>query len=167
MSKIQKDHLTPATAEPLPVALLAITRWFLSTSLQVIYFVLILEQHIPFRLRAPQTALDALAAVFDAHLAHRAAKGIGASIDGVGQDVVDGVVERQPPGNAAPLRRPMARDGQRNALISQPNVHLTNALEFGKLGEDQAQSFLDVLVRVLLDPVAPSPHIACRDTEKQ
>jgi hypothetical protein len=61
----------------------------------------------------------------------------------------------------------MARDGQRNALISQPNVHLTNALEFGKLGEDQAQSFLDVLVRVLLDPVAPSPHIACRDTEKQ
>jgi hypothetical protein len=45
-----------------------------------ITFVLILEQHIPFRLRAPQTALDALAAVLDAHLAHRAAKGVGAGI---------------------------------------------------------------------------------------
>src|ERR1700739_2285272 len=56
--------------------------------------VLMLEQHIPFRLRAPQTALDALASVLDAHLAHRAAKGIGASIDGIGQDIVDRVIER-------------------------------------------------------------------------
>src|SRR5580704_5502108 len=132
-----------------------------------ITFVLILEQHIPFRLRAPQTALDAFAAVLDAHLAHRAAKGVGASIDGIGQDVVDGVVERQPPGDAAPLRCPVACDGQRNALVPQPHVHLTNALQFGKLGEDQAKSFLHPLVGILLDPIAPSPHIACRDTEEQ
>src|ERR1700756_2824705 len=72
-----------------------------------ITFVLILEQHIPFRPRAPQTALDALAAVLDAHLAHRAAKGIGAGIDGIGQNVVDRVVARQLPGNAPPLRRPL------------------------------------------------------------
>src|SRR6516164_8980313 len=130
-------------------------------------FVLILEQHLPLRLRAPQTALDALAAVLDAHLAHRAAKGIGAGIDGVGQDVVDGVVERQPPGDAAPLRRPVTCDGQRNALVSQPNVHLTNAVEFGKLGEYQAQSFLHPLVRILLDPIMPCSHIACRDTKEQ
>src|ERR1700732_2946918 len=58
-----------------------------------ITFVLILEQHIPFRLRAPQSALDAPASVLDAHLAYRAAKGVGASIDGIGQDIVDGVVE--------------------------------------------------------------------------
>src|SRR5215472_15464371 len=55
--------------------------------------VLVFEQHIPLRLRAPQTALDALAAVLDAHLADRTAEGVGAGIDGVGQDVVDGVVE--------------------------------------------------------------------------
>src|SRR5215472_4043061 len=132
-----------------------------------ITLVLILEQYIPFRLRAPQTAPDALATVLDAHSAHRAAKSIGASIDGVGQDVVDGVVERQPPGDAAPLRRRMACDGQRNALVSQPHVHLTNAVEFSKLGKDQAQSFLHPLVRILLDSITPGPHIACRDTEKQ
>ena len=129
-------------------------------------FVLILEQHLPLRLRAPQTALDALAAVLDAHLAYRVAKGIGTGVDGVGQDVVDRVVERQLPGDAAPLRRPMACDGQRNSLVSQPHVHLTNAVKFGKLGEDQAQSFLHPLVRILLDPIAPSPHIACRDTQE-
>src|SRR5262252_9881533 len=66
-----------------------------------ITFVLILEQHVPFRLRAPHTALDALATALDAHLAHRAAKGVGAGIDGIGQDVVDGVVERRSPGDSA------------------------------------------------------------------
>ena len=40
---------------------------------------------------APQAAIDALAAILDADLAHRAAKGISASVDGVGQDVVDRV----------------------------------------------------------------------------
>jgi hypothetical protein len=39
--------------------------------------VLILQQHIPFRVRTLQTTLDALAAVLDAHLGHCAAKGIG------------------------------------------------------------------------------------------
>jgi hypothetical protein len=39
-------------------------------------------------------APDVLAAVLDAHPAHRAAKGIDASINGIGQDVVDTVVER-------------------------------------------------------------------------
>ena len=88
-------------------------------------------------------------------------------MDGIGQDVVDRVVERQPPNNAAPLRRAVACDGQCNTLVSQPHVNLTNALEFGKLGKDQAQSFLHPLVRILLDPIAPSPYIACRDTEEQ
>ena len=46
-------------------------------------------------------------------------------------------------------------------------MHLTNALEFGKFGEDQPQSFLHPLVGIFLDPIAPSPHIACRDTEEQ
>jgi len=47
--------------------------------------VLILEQHVPFGQWAPRAATDALAALLDAYFAHRAAKGIGASIDGVGQ----------------------------------------------------------------------------------
>ena len=35
----------------------------------------------------------------------------GAGIDGSGQDVEDRVVERQLPGDAAPLRRPVGCDG--------------------------------------------------------
>src|SRR5437660_224953 len=132
-----------------------------------IALVLILEQHVPFGQWAPHAAIDALAAVLDAYLAHRAAKGIGASIDGVGQDVVDRVVERQPPGNAAPLRRPVACDGQSDALVPQPHVHLSHALKLGELGEDQPEGVLHPLIRILLDPVMPDPNIAGRDTEEQ
>src|SRR5208337_2261747 len=99
--------------------------------------VLILEQHIPFRLRAPQSAFDALAAVLDAYLAHRAPKGIRSSIDGVGQNVVHGVVKRRLPDDAAALRRLMRFDGQGDALVTQPDVDLTNALEFSKFGKHQ------------------------------
>src|ERR1700757_2114482 len=48
-----------------------------------IALVLILEQDVPLGQGAPQAANDALAAVFDADLAHRAAKGISASVDGL------------------------------------------------------------------------------------
>ena len=41
-----------------------------------IALVLILEQHVPFGHWTPHAATDALVAVLDAYLAHRAAKGI-------------------------------------------------------------------------------------------
>src|SRR5207244_8042042 len=112
-------------------------------------------------------AIDALEAVLAAYRAHRAAKGIGASIDGVGQNVVDRVVERQPPGDAAPLRRLVTCDGQTDALVPQPHVHLSYALQLGELGEDQAEGVLHPPIRILLDPVMPDPNIAGRDTEEQ
>src|SRR2546421_9617871 len=132
-----------------------------------IALVLILEQHVPFGHWTPHAAIDALAALLDAYFAHRAAKGIGASIDGVGQDVVDRVVERQPPGDAAPLRRLVTCDGQTDALVPQPHAHLSYALQLGELGEDQPEGVLHPLIRILLDPIMPDPHIAGRDTEEQ
>src|SRR5690349_21733760 len=39
------------------------------------------EQYIPFRLWTPQPALDALAAILDAHLAHRPTESVRPSID--------------------------------------------------------------------------------------
>ena len=121
-----------------------------------IALVLILEQHVPFRQWAPQAAPDTLAAILDADLARRAAKSIGAGIDWVGQDIVHGIVERQFPDNTAPRRRAHGElNGQCDALVSQPDVNLTHALELGELGEDQLQGLLNPLVGILLDPVAP------------
>src|SRR5258708_7649502 len=101
-----------------------------------IALVLILEQHVPFGHWAPQAALDALAAILDTDLAHRAPKSIRTRIDMVGQNIVHGVVERQSTHNAASLRRAMTCNGQCNAIVAQPHVHLSHALQFGELGED-------------------------------
>ena len=46
-------------------------------------------------------------------------------------------------------------------------MHLSHALKLGELGKDQPEGLLHPLVRILLDLIAPSPHIAGRDTEKQ
>src|SRR5271163_1879079 len=98
-----------------------------------IALVLILEQNIPLRLRAPQSASYAFATVLDADFAHRAPKGIRASIDRVGQDVVHAVVERKLPDNCSLLRRFLRFGRQRDALVAQPDMNLTNALELGEL----------------------------------
>ena len=61
----------------------------------------------------------------------------------------------------------MACNGQCNAIVSQPHVHLSHALQLSELGEDQPEGFLHPLIRILLDPVTSDPHIAARDTEEQ
>ena len=55
----------PVTAMPLSVALLVIYAGSLELAPGDITFVLILEQHVSYRVRAPQTALNALAPVLD------------------------------------------------------------------------------------------------------
>lgn len=132
-----------------------------------IALVLSLEQHVPFRQWAPQAALDALAAILDADLARRAPKSIGAGIDGIGQDIVHGIVEWQSPDDAVPIRSAIACSRQGNALITQPHVHLSHALQLGELGEDQPEGVLYPPIWILLDPVTPDPQIAGRDTEEQ
>src|ERR1700745_2732019 len=67
-----------------------------------ITLMLILEQYIPFRQGTPQSAPYALTAILDNDLARRAAEGVGAGIDWVGQDVEHSIVDWQFPNNAAP-----------------------------------------------------------------
>src|SRR5258708_16629845 len=66
-------------------------------------FVLVFQQHAPFRAGAPKSAPHALSPVLDDDLARRAPEGIGASIDCIGEDVVHGVVQRQLPDDAHSL----------------------------------------------------------------
>src|SRR5712671_2040938 len=129
--------------------------------------VLILEQHSPLGQWPAHATLDPLTALLDANLARCSPEGIRSTIDGVGQDIVNGVVEWQPPDNAAPLRGTVACGGQCDAFPAQPHMHLSHALKLGELGEYDSEGSLHLLVRVLLDSIALSLHIAGCDTEKQ
>src|SRR5258707_10574532 len=46
-------------------------------------------------------------------------------------------------------------------------MHLSHALKLGELGEYDSEGSLHLLVRVLLDSIVPSLHIAGCDTEEQ
>src|SRR5271166_2944322 len=99
-------------------------------------FMLLLEQDVPFRLRATQPAPHALAAFLDDGLARRAAESISAGIDRVSQDVVHRVVDRQLPDDATPFS--VVRFGrQGDAFLSKPHMHLPHALQFSKLRKHQ------------------------------
>src|SRR3954454_12906971 len=94
---------------------------------------LLLEQNIPFGHGAAQATSHTLTTVLDAHLARRPPEGIRPGIDRVGQNVVHGVVCRQFPNDSTPLSI-VGFDRQYNAFLTQPNMNLTNTLEFSKLG---------------------------------
>src|SRR4029450_5610012 len=66
------------------------------------------------------------------------------------------------------MRLAVARlDGQLDALLSQPDVHLSCTLQLGELGKDQLQGFLHALVRVLLDAIAAALPVAGGDAENE
>src|SRR5213076_2699786 len=58
-------------------------------------------------------------------------------------------------------------DGQLDAFLSQPDVHLSCTLQLGELCEDQLQGVLHAFVRILLYAIATDLHIAGGDTEDQ
>src|SRR5712675_2429761 len=126
----------------------------------------ILDQDIPFGQGLLHTTPDMLASTFDTHTARRAPERVGTCIDRIGQDVVYDVVGRQSPQHA--VRLALARlDRQLDALLSQPDVHLSCTLQLGELGEDQLQGVLHAFVRILLYAIATDLHIASGDTEDQ
>ena len=66
------------------------------------------EQDLPLLTHLPEPAHDPLAAVLDAYPAAGATERIGTSIDRVGKDVMDGVVDGELPVDLAPLIGPTA-----------------------------------------------------------
>ena len=70
-----------------------------------IAFVVVQEQDVPIRPLTPEPTHDPLAAGLDRHAAAGSAESIGASIDRIAQNMVDRVVDRQPPGDATAFFR--------------------------------------------------------------
>src|ERR1700759_2921374 len=60
------------------------------------------------------------------------AKRIGPSINRVGQDMMEGVVDGQLPNQAASIIDCIIHRGQANGFLSYPQMNLSNALEFSE-----------------------------------
>jgi hypothetical protein len=77
-----------------------------------IAFVVVQEQDVPIRPLTPEPTHDPLAAGLDRHAAAGSAESIGASIDRVAQNMVDRVVDRQPPGDVTAFFRRITNTGR-------------------------------------------------------
>ena len=64
----------------------------------------IVDQNLPITAAPPEAAHDLLAAGVDGHATGRASESVGASVNGVREDVVDRVVDRQLPFDPTTLR---------------------------------------------------------------
>src|SRR5271169_2350423 len=127
---------------------------------------MVTDQNLPVRPLNAKASNDALAAVLDSHLAGRAAERIGARVDGVRQDVMDGVVDRRLP-LQAPIVRTMADGGKRDPLLAKPDMDLPHALQLGEFVEDQGEPLAHAQVRILLDSVGPAAYVAHGDRREQ
>lgn len=124
------------------------------------------DQHLPLRLCAAEAANHPFAPVLHADPAAGATEGIGPAVDRVGQQVMDGVVDRQLPHDARPLGGRLDRR-QPDPFLTQPEVNLPDALELGELAEHQAERLADPQVRVYGDAIVAGLDVADRHGEEQ
>ena len=131
-----------------------------------IALVVIHDQYVPLLAFPSEPTPDTLAPVLDRDPAPRSTEGVGAAVDRVGQQSVNRLVDRELPHDPSAVA--VGLDGrQSHALLPEPEMHLPDALELGKLPEHESDCFLHPQVGVLCDPVVPDLHVADRDAQEQ
>src|SRR5712664_4095020 len=121
---------------------------------------MICEQDFPLASFAFEATYNSFATCFDRHTAAGSAEGIGTGVNRVGQDMVDSVVDRQFPHNAAAVFHRVVHRRQSDPLPTEPGMHLANALELSEFREDQGHCGAYTLIRVLFDSIISHLHIA-------
>jgi len=76
--------------------------------------------------------------------------GESAGMDRIGQDAVDGVVDRRLPDHA-PASRPVVIGGHVGRLLPEPEMDLPNALQLGEFVEHLRDRLLDPQIGDLID----------------
>ena len=120
------------------------------------------KQRDPVLAVAPQASALVGDAVDDPRARDGAAERVGASIDGIAQQVADGVVHGQAPGQPDAPRRVAIVDGQRQAGVPEPLDRAVDTAELGKLVEDEAEGVLDAGVGMLVHLAIVGPHVSRR-----
>ena len=131
-----------------------------------IALVVIHDQYIPLLTFPVQPTPDALAPILDGDTAPRSTEGVGAAVDRIGQQFVNRAVHGQLPRHAPAFAFVLDRR-QSHVLLTEPQMHLPDALQRSELPEHQPDRLLHAPVRVLGDAVVPDLDVADRDAEEQ
>src|ERR1700761_2150787 len=95
------------------------------------------------------------------------AKRVRPGINRVGQDMMDGVVNRQFPDQAASIIDCIVHRGQQNAFLPYPQMNLSNALEFSELLKYEPDCFAYSGVGIHIDSIVPDLDVADRHREEE
>src|SRR5271166_1147911 len=95
------------------------------------------------------------------------AKRIRPCVNRIGQDMMDGVVNRQLPNQAASCIDCIVHRGQQNAFLPYPQMNLSNTLEFRKLPEYDLDGFTHPGVGINIDSIVTDFYIANSHREEE
>jgi hypothetical protein len=109
------------------------------------------NQNLPRLSLLAEAPHDALATGLD-DATSGAPESVSASLDRVGQHVMQCVVDWQLPGDAPAFRGVFYR-WQWQSFLAHPQLHLPYRLQYGELGEHQRNCLLHASVRILLEAV--------------
>ena len=102
----------------------------------------------------------------DPDLRDRAAKGVGASVDRIGQQPMHRIIPGQMPLNG-PALGTVCDGRQLDALLAKPERDLTDAAGLPEFAERQTECFTNPAVRIHLEPIIGRPYIADRHAGMQ
>ena len=95
------------------------------------------------------------------------AKRIRPCVNRVGQDMMDGVVNRQLPNQAASIIDCIVHRGQQDTFLPYPEMNLSNTLKFRKLSEYKLYSFAHPGIGINIDSIVADLHVADRHRQEE
>src|SRR5215831_15923982 len=125
------------------------------------------DQDLPVAADSSKATNHTLAPIGNTDPAMGPAKRIRPGVNRVGQDVVDRVVDGQLPNEAASIIDCIVHRGQQNAFLPDPEMNLSNALEFRKLLEYEPDRFAHPGIGINIDSIVTNLYIADRHGEEE
>src|SRR5271165_2840647 len=125
------------------------------------------DQDLPVATVLSKAPNHTLAPVSNTDPATGPAKRIRPCVNRVGQDMMDGVVNRQFPNEAAPIIDCIVHRRQQNTFLPYPEMNLSNTLEFRKLPEYEPDRFANPGIGINIDSIVPDLYIADRHRQEE
>ena len=133
-----------------------------------IALVVLEDQYLPLLRIAPDLVHDTLAPLLDYPPPPRATVGVGARVYRVGQDLADGIVHRQLPGDTPSMNAGVKRAIREfDPFLPEPQEYLANTPELGEFAEYVPNRVAHPLVGVERDGVAADLHVSGRQVQEQ
>src|SRR5271167_119330 len=125
------------------------------------------DQDLPVAAVLSKATNHTLAPIGNTDPAMGPAKRIRPGVYRVGQDMMDGVVDRQLPNEAASIIDCVVDRGQQNAFLPYPEMNLPNAVEFREFLEYEPDCFAHSGIGINIDSVVANLDIADRHREEE